>query len=91
MTQPVPSSPTSHWRHASFATLIVSHGEWRELAGTLLLLVLPLPLVVAEVARLKLPPWHPLSLKGISVEPNLAKTLYVDVFTNESTKKYRYT
>jgi len=59
----------------SFATLIVSHGEGRELAGTLLALVLRMPSVVAEVARLKLPPWHPLSLKGIMLEPQLGEVV----------------
>ena len=66
----------------SFATLIVSHGEERELAGTLLALVLPMPSVVAEVVRLKLQPRHPLSLKGIILKPNLVKSLNENLTTN---------
>ena len=53
--------------------------------------VLPLPWALAEVARLKLPPWQPLSLKGISVELYMVKSLYEDLIIKESTLNYRYT
>jgi len=47
----------------------------------------PLPPVVVEVARLKLLPRQPLSLKGTSMEPYMVKSLYENLFTKESTKE----
>ena len=52
-----------------------------------LLLKTSLPPVVAEVARLKLPPRQPLSLKGVSMEPCSVKSLYEHMLTEESKKE----
>ena len=47
----------------------------------LLLLLTSLPPVVVEVARLKLPPRQPVSLKGASVESYMVKPIYEDQIT----------
>jgi len=60
------------------APLIASHDERQELVGTLLLLLPPLPTTVVEVARLKLLPRQPMSLKGASMESYKMNPLYVD-------------
>ena len=83
------AQPTgSHGRHALLLPLVVSHDEGQEFAGPLPTVQPPLLPSVVEVARLKLPPQQPVSLKGATMEPHMVKSFDVSLNTKEPTEEH---